>query len=180
MANLPLKLTVTTDVSGIEKFERLVQSGLDNSNKSSPTRVMFVRWATRWRAFHERRFVKASRGGGTWQALSIATVAGRRQGGGSGSAAILRDTGTLFGALGSSNAPGALEKHDTDVVFVGYKEGSQHSSGISIAQLARWHQTGAGNLPSREIVVEPDNRTTKGFATDANDALVEIENDTNI
>lgn len=85
------------------------------------------------------------------------------------SVAILRDTSSLFNALAPViTAPaGSVNKIIPGGIEVGYGGASQHNSnGITIAELAYWHQTGAGNLPVRQIIVDPDSATILGMVTD--------------
>lgn len=76
--------------------------------------------------------------------------------------AILRDTGTLFSALSPtfSNKPGQYEQDIPFGVRVGYGGPAKHPHGrAAIADIASFHQTGAGPLPARPIVVRPDEVT---------------------
>lgn len=88
--------------------------------------------------------------------------------------AILRDTGSLFNALAPTLTPppGSINKFIPGGIEVGYGGGSGHpSGGVTIAELAYWHQTGAGNLPVRQIIVDPDAETLDGMRADMQRAL---------
>lgn len=90
---------------------------------------------------------------------------------------ILRDTGTLFAALQPvfAGSPGAIEEHTPFGVMVGYGGTMKHPSGnATIADIASFHQEGAGNLPVRRIIVPPDDATQTLMAGDMRRALDEL------
>lgn len=90
--------------------------------------------------------------------------------------AILRDTGSLFNALAPSISPpvGSVNNRIAGGIEVGYGGNAQHGAdGVTIAELAFWHQTGAGHLPVREIIVEPDAATVAGMVLDMQRAVDE-------
>ena len=71
---------------------------------------------------------------------------------------ILYDTGLLFRGLNQTYSPefGATERFIPNGILVGYGGLALHSdSGVTIAQLASWHHTGAGRLPVRRLLVSP-------------------------
>ena len=115
-------------------------------------------WATIYRAAMQERFVAFSRGGGNWPELSPRTLLKKRRGG--KSAAILRDTGILFGTLNPTfGQPGQHQFILPNGVEVGFSEGSSYSDGSSVADIARYHQFGMGHNPVREILVQPSDKT---------------------
>lgn len=72
---------------------------------------------------------------------------------------ILRDTGTLFAVL-SPTFSGIAGQYEEDIPFgirVGYGGNAGHPSAkkATIADIANYHQTGAGHLPVRTIIVAP-------------------------
>jgi hypothetical protein len=82
---------------------------------------------------------------------------------------ILRNTGTLFAALNPvfTRKPGALEESIPFGVRVGYGGPAKHPKGkASIADIAGFHNAGAGHLPRRQIIVPPDQRTIDGMVAD--------------
>lgn len=113
------------------------------------------------------RFVEQSRGGGEWPPLAPSTIAGRRKGADSqgqsdadtsaaifqaqgvpaSEASILIDTATLLGSI----TPGTAS---VERISAGVRVGSN-------VEYAKYHQTGGGNLPQREIIVEPDAATMR-------------------
>lgn len=123
---------------------------------------VYGQWAIRYRSFIQRRFNNFSRGGGDWPALKI------RVGG-----SILRDTSTLFSAMAPTLvAPaGSINSMEHDGITVGYDGNASHPGGPTIAQIAYWHQVGAGNNPVRQIIVPPDSATLQGMVNDMARAL---------
>ena len=177
--------SVTIDLRGLNNLEKLVRDGMRGGGKGNPIRRAFHQWGARYRGFVQERFDRFSKGGGNWKALSKATVKRRRKGRkrtarsksktfSTGSAAILKDTGTLFRALqpGFVSLPGQLEKDIQYGIRVGFGGPGKHpNSRFTIAQIARAHQTGAGKLPKREIIVDPDIRTVAGMQADMQRAV---------
>lgn len=78
---------------------------------------------------------------------------------------ILRDTGTLFAALSPvfASRPGQIEENIPYGINVGYGGASAHPSAkkATIADIANYHQTGAGHLPVRKIIVSPPETVTQ-------------------
>lgn len=97
--------------------------------------------------------------------------------------AILRDTGTLFLALTPtwSAKPGALEQHIPMGVRVGYGGPQRHAKGggATIADIASFHQTGAGHLPVRRIIVDPTPQLVDAMRDDMERALRKMVGDAN-
>ncbi len=153
---------VVVKLEGLKRFQRSV-SGDMRSRSNGPVRKAITQWAAIYRAAMLERYTKASRGSGDWPPLKPNTIARRRKGKGVGPrASILVDTGILRGALSIefSNKPGQLQQDLPFGVRVGYGGPAQHDSGgPTVAQIANWHQTGAGRLPVREIIVSPTGKT---------------------
>ncbi|MCH7813907.1 MAG: hypothetical protein IID40_07790 [Planctomycetes bacterium] len=127
------------------------------------------RWGARYSAFVRRRFTR--QGDGSWRKLSPATIKARR-GKGKG-AKILRDTGTLLAAL-TIGAPGNLFKLIRGGIRFGFS-GMRHPKGkASIRDIAVFHETGAGNLPKRPILVPPDDRTLRGMQNDVKEVVQKL------
>lgn len=153
----------------LRRFRQLAATG------GGPFRKLYKQWGARYRGFVRTRFVRFSRGGGSWPKLKS-----KRRRGALGAAAILRDTGTLFAALQPVfiGSPGAIEQDIEFGIRVGYGGPHKHPSGagVSIADIASFHQVGAGALPRREIIVAPDNTTIAAMKKDALRALDEAGN----
>lgn len=170
------------NLAGLIAFRGMVRA-LGKPGAPTPLRRVLVQWAAVYRSAMQERFIKFSDGGGDWKPLSRSTLAARRRKKGgrlrsksgkrrkfkSGSFSllskrprILRDTGILFAALSPrfQGSPGALEQDIPFGIRVGYGGGAEHpGSRKSVATIANWHQTGAGRLPRRTIIVDPPGRT---------------------
>lgn len=158
---------VDVSLHGLKRFRKTI-------DKKPPWIVpVFKKWAARYRAFLQRRFAAFSKGGGNWPPLKPATIRARK--GKGQNVAILRDTGTLFRALNPvfGGNPGAVESIHDWGVEVGYGGGAVHPSTktTTIADIANFHQTGAGFLPERKIIVPPDRATRQGMAQDMEKAM---------
>jgi hypothetical protein len=133
------------------------------SPQSPAMAVALKQIAAIYRSFVQLRFDKFSRGQGNWKKLAPATIAARR--GPKGVVSILRDKGLLFAALQPTftGTPGALEQRTTTGIRVGYGGPHRHGTGggVSIADIASFHNEGSGHLPQRKIIVEPDETTLK-------------------
>lgn len=149
-------------------------------------------WSRRYLGFARRRYVRFSRGGGDWPPLAPATVRKRRKGKTGklgvdakrtgGRVAILRDTGTLLHTLDvdrQDNRRGI--RGGVEVGFLPTKPAKQRQgggilpvSGLTIAELASYHQHGKGHLPQRKVIVEPDDRTVELMAHDASDKMTRL------
>lgn len=121
-------------------------------------RAVYSKWVVRYRSFIQRRWNRFSRGGGDWPSLKYR------------SGSILRDTNTMFAAMTPTlNAPsGSVNEFlsDNSGVVVGFGSSAAHPGGPTIMEIAIWHQTGAGNLPVREIIVAPDEETMNAMRND--------------
>lgn len=166
-------MSVKIDLSPLTKFTAVILG------KTGAIKVMLKQWAAIYRGFVQERFDAHSKGGGDWKPLSPTTIAHRRKGKGIGAVAtILRDTNTLYGALDPGRLKhGAIEKITEFGVKVGYGGGDKHPKGrATIANIAKWHDTGAGRLPQRKIIVPPNNTTLRLMIKTANKTLRKITN----
>ncbi len=139
---------------------------------NGPFHQAMLRWAVRYRSFLQKRFVRLSSGAGEWPKLKHKRKRGKLNG-----AKVLRDTGTLLAAMSPvfSNTPGQLQKRIRRGIRVGYGGPAKHSgSDVSVARIAKWHQTGAGRLPVRRIIVHPSPRLRKQMMGDLRKAASEI------
>jgi hypothetical protein len=63
-------------------------------------------------------------------------------------------------------------------VRVGYGGPARHPKAeMTVADLARFHQTGGGHLPARQIIVPPDDRTIQLMAGDMERAIGKLAKD---
>ena len=169
---------VVVDVHRLKRFHETLLN-LGSSAANSPVRGAIRQWAAIYRSFIQLRFRRFSRGGGDWPPLKLSTVRSRRKGkrrsrsrksslamddsgnlvdAGIG-VSILQDTGVLFDALAPEfiGAPGQYQDNIPYGIRVGFGGPASHpGSSVTIADIASYHQTGAGRLPKREILVEPD------------------------
>ena len=182
-------MRVTVDLSGLRGFARELRSGL--RGESGPVRDAVYQWAVRYRAAMQRRFNEFSRGGGDWPPLAESTIIGRRHGKGGrfkrgkgalararatggGQVSILRDTGTLFGALTPAfvGVPGQHQQHIPNGIAVGFGGPAKHPRGVAtIAGIAEYHQEGSGKLPKREILVPPSDQLMLAMTGDMERAI---------
>lgn len=147
---------------------RPLRSSLRRFLRSREGEVAFKQMSVIYRSFAQRRFSKYSRGGGNWKPLKASTIRRRRK----GSSVILRDTGRLFSALSPTvKSAGWFEERRRNTLTVGYGGGAPHSGKTTISEIASYHQTGAGHLPKRELIVEPDAPTLNRMTKAVTDAL---------
>ncbi len=166
-----MAVTVKVDLEPLKKFERIIQADL-RRNANGPIRDALTQWAARFRGAMQERYSKFSRSG--WKRLAESTKKRRRKARrgakGARSFAVLRDTGTLFNALNPtwSRKPGAIQEKIQFGVRVGYGGPHKHpGSKASVADIAHFHQTGAGRLPVREIITSTiPTRTIAAMRTD--------------
>lgn len=189
--------TVTVNLEPLKRFACVIADDLRRSG-TGPIRDALRQWAVRYRSAMQERFVEQSRGGGEWPPLKEITKQRRRgtqQGprkkrgkrgsehAATGTFAILRDTGTLFNALSPafSGKPGQLQEDIEFGVRVGYGGPMRYEKGkapATIADIARFHQTGAGRLPIRKILVDPPASCLAGMVADMERAIERVKKDT--
>lgn len=160
--------TIRTNMKGLRRYQADIHDAIA-SHKRNAVHDAIEQWAIRYRTFIQRRFVKFSRGGGNWPPLKSKRKRGKK-----GASAILRDTGTLFTALTPifKGSPGALQEYIKGGIRVGFGGPSRHPGGrATVADIASFHQTGAGYLPVRKIIVEPPRRVVGQMVDDMVRAL---------
>ena len=89
---------------------------------------------------------------------------------------ILRDTGTLFGAL-DVGGRGTLFKDLPNGIRVGFSGTTRHPKGkATLADIAGFHDQGGkgGRPPQRQILVAPDQATVRGMLADAERATARM------
>jgi len=179
------EISVDVDLSGLHQFWARVDAELNNQ-RTGPVEKAIKQWGVRYRSFVQERFDKFSKGGGDWPQLAASTLARRRKGKrpkGKGTveavkASILRDMGILFAVLAPvfSGKPGALQEHIPFGIRVGFGGPHKHGSGgnATIADIASFHNDGAGHLPKREIIVAPLANVVTAMANDMEKALKQL------
>lgn len=179
---MAVTVTVKIDLSGLKDFKKVLDRDLRAGGQKaggSPINNAFKQWGVRLRSFLQERFAVYSRGGGNWPPLKPSTIKRRRKGNTKFglSAAILRDTGTLFNALTPefTGKPGAIEERIPYGIRLGYggpgKYTKKYGGIATIADIASFHQVGAGYLPKREIIVPPNEHTLELMAEDMSRAI---------
>ncbi len=153
-----MTVTVKVDLAPLKRFQSAVSRAL-RTGGSGPIRDALKQWAARYRGYAQEQFTKNSRGG--WRGLAESTKkrrrGARRGATGARSFAILRDTNTLFSVLDLrfTGKPGAIQQDIPFGIKVGFGGPARYKKGKSratIADIAEFHHTGAGNLPERKIM----------------------------
>ena len=165
-----MKTRVNVNLSKLNKFRDVVSQDLRGGG-TGPIRKALKQWAYRYRAFSRRRYLKNSKGGGGWPALKKGTIARRRK----KSTAILIDTAAMLGGFDPefTSKPGQVEETIPFGIRVGVGGKGNHPGGISMGELYRIHHFGEGVVPSRTLIVEPDEATIKAMRNDMQRALKE-------
>jgi hypothetical protein len=159
--------TVKLDITPLLRFERewLKQHG--TATFQGEIGKMWQQIGAVYLSFTRKRFIKFSKGGGSWPPLKRQRSKDRKaakrawkRGKIPRMAAILRDTGTLLNAL-TIGQPGNKFNRVSYGIQVGFGGPSRHGKGkATIRDIAVFHNEGRGHLPKREILVEPEQQTT--------------------
>jgi hypothetical protein len=174
-----LEVKVEIDLSGLKEYSRVIDTDL-KSRGTGPISRVFKQWAVRYRRFSLKRFNRMASGG--WTPLKkqrkrdiTAAKRKRKKKARVRNAKILIDSGTLRTALNPTvtSQPGGILDLMTGGLQVGYGGPARHpnSVGSSIAEIAGYHQDGAGSLPERLIIVLPDKSTITAMEGDLARAL---------
>ena len=170
---------VRLNLEPLRRFAAAIRGDLRRSG-NGPIRRAMRQWGARYRSFAQQRFDRYSKGGGDWPPLAESTKRRRRKArkgrkkGATRSFSLLRDTGLMFAALNPAwtGKAGALQEDIQFGIRVGYGGPSKHPGGkATIADIARFHDIGAGNLPERQIIDVPDAPTWVAMANDMDRAL---------
>ncbi len=174
-----LTVTVNVKTPGLDAFRRVVATKMAPGSHPAID-AMCNQWGKRYEGFARRRFTRLSRGGGEWPPLAPSTIKRRRAGKGkkrsdlTRAVAILRDKGVLFSAMQIGTIGNQFHRIPMGVRY-GFSR-IPHSAGnrSSLQKIAGYHQTGAGNLPRRTIVVAPDQTTLTGMSNDAGRMMLRV------
>lgn len=176
--------TVRVNLRPLQQFRSQVDRDLRGSG-NGPIRQALRQWAVRYMTFIQRRFRNNSRGGGDWPPLAASTKRQRRgpRRGHTGKRtfSILIDTGTLFAAVDPvfQSKPGQLRDDIPFGVRVGFGGPGGHPGGrATIADIASFHQLGAGRLPRREIIVPPTETVMRQMSGDMGRAVARMADQT--
>lgn len=171
-----LGLTVTLNLYKLRGLRPALEADLRLSG-NGPIRAALHEWAAILGRFLTARWERFSFGGGNWRKLRPATLKRKERLG--QLLLILRATDQTFESFAPELArkPGRVTEDVPFGVRVGFGGGMQypHSrGGPTMAQIARWHQTGAGHLPVRKIIVPPDQATVNEMREAMQAAVAEV------
>jgi len=166
------KMAARVNLKELEYVARELRAEI-RTGKRGPAHDMAEQWGARYLSFTQRRFKKMSRGG--WAPLAKSTLKARKKGSGKKSASILIDEGHLLKGL-KAGEKGNLTEYIINGVRVGYRADVKHprSKTFTYGEIAAANQNGTGNLPKREIFVDPDNQTINGMKTDLTNAITAL------
>lgn len=171
-----LRLTVNVNLSRLKRFKENLDADLRLA-ANGPVRRAFQDWVTIYARFLTRRFFLFSLGAGTWKPLKPETLKRKKKRG--LLPWILRATDTMFQMFAPQIAakPGRLSEQIPFGVRVGFGGGMymRYPDGPRVAEVAMYHQEGAGNLPVRKIIVPPDQPTIKEMRDVMQDAIMDLE-----
>jgi hypothetical protein len=137
------------DVRGLWRLERVLKADL-RQKSNGPIRKAMRDWVIMYNRFLRRRFLRFSRGGGSWRPLAPSTKRRKRR-----KKAILRETDTLLNKLFVSFGQSQIS-HRSGGITVSYgRSGGHPDSSLSVGQLTKVHQEGRGIVPRRPIIVPP-------------------------
>ena len=165
-----LQFHIQVDTEKMDKFLASAKADLQGSGQG-PIRRAMRQWSVRYFAFILRRFNIFSRGGGDWAPLAPSTKAARRKASKKNNKrgwrifSILLDDGILRGALFPGSQTGKMDADIVSGVRVGFSEIGKHGK-TTINNIAQYHQSGGPNLPKREIIVHPDQKTADAMSND--------------
>ncbi len=157
-----LQLTVNVNLHGLRKFKAALSNDL-RSSEARPIRDALNEWAVILARFWTARWSMFSGGGGNWRPLNAKYLARKVRKG--LLPLILRATDEMFQNFAPDLAkkPGRLSEEIPNGIRVGFGGGMNYphttNPKVTIAQLAMFHQIGAGNLSARKIIVPPDTET---------------------
>ena len=146
---------IVIDMGSLRKFRSSIEQGV-RSTAPGPIRDAMEMWAKTYRAFLQARHKRLAKGGGEWPPLKKPN---RRN-------LILRDTDTIYQSVSPDFKPafGAVQKHKVKGIEVGFGGGGKHPKAkMTVARLILLHQTGAGRLPVRRVIVEPPKQVQEMF-----------------
>lgn len=183
---MALTTTIDIDIPGIKGLANAIVTG-----NAPEINTALKQWGARYRAFAQRRFDTFSKGAGDWPPIKprrhgrdkVAAEVKASKGKKPRGPTILRDTNLLFLALSPAftGRLGSFQDITSFTVTVGYTDLARHvnketgkTSKVSIAQIVRYHDRGAGNLPIRRIIVLPPQHVVDGCKRDMSRALMKI------
>lgn len=178
-----MRLSFNYDLTRFVGASQAIQQAF--ATRTAPMEKGFKRAGAIYLGSMRSRFIKASRGDGTWPDLADSTKAQRRKTGktktakvlrpfgskskrktkvvSTGQYEILRDTGLLFNSL-SQGGPQSVFDLQTDGIVVG-----------TAIKYAKYHQNPSvpGRPPIRKILVQPDEVTALAMKAELSKAVAE-------
>lgn len=144
---------------------------------NGPVRNALQQWGALLGRFLTNRWRTFSFGLGNWKSLKPATLLRKLRKG--QLLLILRATDKMFESFAPElvKKPGKVTQEVPFGMRVGFGGGMQYPhdrGGPTMAQIARWHQTGAGHLPARKIIVGPDQETINEMRAVMKAAVAEV------
>jgi hypothetical protein len=177
MANLKLKATV--DIRKMDRYRSIINKQLRLG--TGEIGKAYTKWGVRIRGFLRRRFKRLSKGGGEWPPITLETARAK------GFNDILVETGTIYSkfafgrkSIVSNYIRSRGLRHTVSIsVFTGGDEPHPKGNGVTtVSDIVGYHQTGAGNLPVRKVVVPPTEQIQRGMAADMQSAVDRIADKT--
>lgn len=161
-----MPVNVNVNITNLKRFRR----GLE----TSPIMIDAIQtWGKQYNRFMIARFKKFSRGGGTWPRLKASTITKKV----ANKNRILVELGDLLGAMQATL--NVAPRVGSLTVTAGVSDQVFHSrSNMNLAELVDLHQSGAGNLPIRRIVVPPPQRVINAMVNVGNKALGKLADKT--
>ena len=143
---MPLRAEVRLNLNSFKRLKRVV------TKDGRPVYRLLREWIRIYRRWLYDRFVKFSRGGGNWPDLKPGTKAAKtRQGFGT---EILIRTRVLEEQFSPVSRTQIISARQGAVIRFG--AGKTYPDGTPVEDVIRWHNDGAGNLPVRELLPDPD------------------------
>ncbi len=169
-----MKLNVNVNLKGLTKFQETLEADLRLSG-NGPIRAAMHEWNVIMARFLIARWERMSHGG--WTPLRPATIARKAKLG--LLLLILRATDQMFQAFSPEMArkPGKITQDIPFGTRIGFGPGMKYPhgrGGPTMEKIAMWHQTGAGNLPVRKIIVPPDTTTKAQMRAVMSKAVKEV------
>jgi len=171
-----MKVNVSVNLKGLTKFTETLEADLRLSG-NGPIRAAMHEWNVLIARFLTARWEKMSHGG--WTPLRPVTLARKAKLG--LLMLILRATDKMFQAFSPEFArkPGKVSQDIPFGVRIGFGPDMRYphtKGGPTMASIAMWHQSGAGRLPVRKIIVPPDTATKAQMRAVMTKAMKEVAN----
>lgn len=172
---MSVRVRVKVDLSQLTKYVDI----LTKAGNSGWNQIM-IKWIVRYKKFAQAQFNLNSSGGGAWPPLKLPIRKRVKK----RSRQILRDSDTLkatldpIPTLDHNPAPGILTTRFGNSLRIQFGGAAKHPySRLTVARLATVHHLGLGNVPKREILIEPTEEIQKRCVQDVKDVANKIKRD---